>query len=414
MNPSSQGLEASLILVVEDNAAQLKTLTDILESDGLQPIGCLTGREAIAACQRYPVHVAILDLRLPDLPGLEVLRQLKQQTPNMKVIINTAYATLETAMAAVNQEAFAFVQKMGDVAELLAHVHRAFHAHLVGYSAQLEREVQKRTAELSAANEALRREIGERERAAAEIRTLNAELELRVRERTAEIENVNKELQEFAFIVSHDLKAPLGGINRLAQWLVEDYYGRGIDAKGREMFELLRNRVKRMDQLISGVLAYSRVSRWESQDEPIDLNPLVGDVIDSLAPPAQMRIAAAPNLPVIIGDQIRLIQVFQNLIDNAVKFMDKPNGVIAIDCQDSGADWLFRVTDNGPGIDARHHERIFQIFQTLTPHAESENVGIGLTIVKKIVEFYGGKIWVESEFGKGSTFCFTFPKKQPS
>ena len=411
MNTMPQGYPSSAILVVEDNAAQLKTLTDILETEGLQPIGCLTGREALAVCQQHDVHVAILDLRLPDLHGLDVLKRLKEQTPDIKVIINTGCATLEAAMGAVNQEAFAFVQKMGDVAELLAHVHRAFHAHFVGYSARLEQEVHKRTGELSAANEALRQEIAERKRVEEEIRTLNAELELRVKQRTAELELANRELQEFAHVASHDLKAPLHGISRLAQWIVEDYR-EVIDAKGQEFLELLIGRVKRMNNLINGILEYSRVGRIIEQDEPIDLNLLVEEVIDILAPPEHIQIVPESDLPVITGDRTRITQVFQNLLDNAIKFMDKPTGIITIRWVDAGACWTFSVTDNGPGIDARHHERIFRIFQLVTPRDERENTGVGLSIVKKIVELYGGKIWVESELGKGSTFFFTFPKKR--
>ena len=161
MNDIQQTQTSSSLLVVEDNTAQLKTLLDILETEGLQPIGCSSGRKALEACQQYDIHVAILDLRLPDMDGLEVLTLLKQQIPDMKIIINTAHATLESAMEAVNKEAFAYVQKMGNIEELLAHVHRAFHAHLTGYSEQLEREVSKRTAELVKVNDAIHQEIAE-------------------------------------------------------------------------------------------------------------------------------------------------------------------------------------------------------------------------------------------------------------
>jgi two-component system sensor kinase FixL len=137
----------------------------------------------------------------------------------------------------------------------------------------------------------------------------------------------------------------------------------------------------------------------------------VPQIIEMLAPPGQMTIRLADDLPVIQGDPVRLTQVFQNLLSNAVKFMDKPDGQITVGCVDAGARWTFRVEDNGPGIDARHHERIFQIFQTGAPRDESESTGIGLTVVKKIVEFYGGRVWVESEPGQGSRFYFTWPKR---
>ncbi|GAK51859.1 signal transduction histidine kinase [Candidatus Moduliflexus flocculans] len=150
---------ASTLFVIEDNPTQSETLMDILEAEGLHPIACFSGKEALVVCERQTAYVAILDLRLPDMDGLEVLQHLKKQIPEIKVIINTAYASLESAIEAVNRGAFAYVQKMGDVDELLAHVHRAFHEHLATYSERLEREVSIRTIELSQANMALRKEI---------------------------------------------------------------------------------------------------------------------------------------------------------------------------------------------------------------------------------------------------------------
>ncbi len=159
-------------------------------------------------------------------------------------------------------------------------------------------------------------------RAENEIRTLNTELEQRVHERTARLEAVNQELQSFAYIVSHDLKAPLRAINRLVKWLVEDY-GDVFDAKGKEMVTLLLGQVKRMDGLIDGILEYSR-GHIAGQVELLDLNQLLPDVIDSLSPPPNIQvIPIASTLPVISGNIIRIQQVFADLIGNAVKYMDK-------------------------------------------------------------------------------------------
>ncbi|MDY0096196.1 MAG: PocR ligand-binding domain-containing protein [Candidatus Vecturithrix sp.] len=247
-------------------------------------------------------------------------------------------------------------------------------------------------------------------RAEDEIRTLNTELEQRVHERTARLEAVNQELQSFAYIVSHDLKAPLRAINRLVKWLVEDY-GDVFDAKGKEMAALLLGRVNRMDGLIDGILEYSRIGHIAGQVELLDLSQLLPDVIDSLSPPPNIQVIIASTLPVISGNTIRIQQVFANLIGNAVKYMDKSQGIITIRCEEVGVNWQFSVADNGPGIEPQYHNKIFQIFQTLQPRDEVESTGIGLSIVKKIVGFYGGKIWIESEVGKGTTFLFTFPKQ---
>ena len=170
VTPMPQTSASSMLLVIEDNPAQLETLTDLLEAEGLHPIGCLSGADALAACVQHSVHVAILDLRLPDMDGLTVLQQLKERIPDIKVILNTAYVSLESAIAAVNRDAFAYVQKMGDPNELLAHVHRAFHAHLTDYSARLEQDVQQRTADLVQANLTLQHEIDDHKRAAAALK----------------------------------------------------------------------------------------------------------------------------------------------------------------------------------------------------------------------------------------------------
>ena len=173
---------------------------------------------------------------------------------------------------------------------------------------------------------------------------------------------------------------------------------------------LLIGRVKRMNELINGILQYSRIGRVEDEKSAVDLNHLVSEVIDLVAPPQNIQVEIQDELPTVLGEMTRLEQVFQNLISNAVKYMDKPDGKIKIGCDSESRDWLFRVADNGPGIEEKYHAKIFQIFQTLAPRDVCESTGIGLTVVKKIVETYGGKIWVKSDVGTGSTFYFTLPK----
>ncbi len=256
-------------------------------------------------------------------------------------------------------------------------------------------------------------DISERKQAEREIRRLNADLEQRVQQRTAALEAVNNELKDFAYIVSHDLKAPLRGIAQLTHWLVQDY-NEHFDAEGKEMTELLIGRVKRMDSLIDGILQYSRVSRIQSPTSMINLYELVTSVIDTLALPEHIRITIDTPFPTILGDTTRLSQLFQNLLSNAMKFMDKPQGIIRLACTDDDSFWTFSVADNGLGIEARDYDRIFQIFHSLHPEHEYQSTGVGLAVVKKIVEFYGGNIWVESVVGQGSTFYFTLPQTDSS
>ena len=224
-----------------------------------------------------------------------------------------------------------------------------------------------------------------------------------------QVEQINEELTHFAYVVSHDLKAPLRGIKLLTEWLCTDYSDR-LGDEAKENLDLLQNRVGRMHDLIEGVLQYSRVGRIKEDAERVDLNEALGDIIDAIAPPDQIEVAIDGTLPTIEGEPTRIDQVFQNLISNAVKYMDKPDGRIVVACADEGNQWKFSVRDNGPGIDEKHFDKIFKIFQTLAPRDAYESTGVGLTLVKKIVELYGGTIWVESEVGQGSIFFFTWPR----
>jgi signal transduction histidine kinase len=173
---------------------------------------------------------------------------------------------------------------------------------------------------------------------------------------------------------------------------------------------LLVNRVKRLDTMIGCILKYSQVGRVNEDKAEVNLNNLVTNVIDMLSPPGNIKVRVDGELPTIVCQRTRIEQVFQNLVGNAIKFMDKPVGEIRIGCGAEGEYWKFSVADNGPGIEEKYFERIFQIFQTLKSRDESESTGIGLALVKRIVEMYGGKVWVESEVGRGSTFYFTLKK----
>lgn len=271
---------------------------------------------------------------------------------------------------------------------------------LVKAKDDLEERVDLRTADLTAANEHLTREVAEREKS-----------EARQAELLNTIAKTNEELKDFAYIISHDLKAPLRGISTLTEWIVSDY-GDKLDDDGREQMKLLSSRVERMHNLIEGVLQYSRVGRVNEEQIQINLNELLPEVIDMVSPPENIAVTIENKLPVISGEPTRIMQVFQNLISNAIKYMDKPDGWVKISCADKDNLWVFSVADNGPGIEEKYFEKIFQIFQTLTSRDEFESTGVGLTVTKKIVELYGGRIWVESQVGQGSTFFFSFPKQE--
>lgn len=224
-----------------------------------------------------------------------------------------------------------------------------------------------------------------------------------------ELESANEELKSFAYVVSHDLKAPLRAIGALADWLATDYKDK-LDDQGKEHIRLLVSRVHRMGNLIDGILQYSRVGRVKEAPVAMNVERVVREVIELIAPPENVTIEIEASMPTIVAEPTRIQQIFQNLLSNAIKYMDKPRGEIRIACSDEGAQWKFSVKDNGPGIESRHFEKIFQLFQTLAPRDRIESTGVGLALVKKIVEIYGGRIWLESRPGEGSTFFFTLPK----
>jgi len=260
-------------------------------------------------------------------------------------------------------------------------------------------ELKEKTDKIEESRKALTYLVEDVNKAGEELRKVNMEYAA-----------ANKELKEFAYIVSHDLKAPLRAISQLTHWISEDY-SEAFDDDGKKQMDLILKRVKRMDGLIEGILRYSRIGRIREKEERPDLNLIVKNIIDALSPPDNVKIIIENELPDVLRDSTRMEQVFQNLIGNAIKFMDKSEGIIRVGCADEGAYWKFSISDNGPGIDKRYHDKIFRIFQTLVPRDEHESTGIGLTLVKKIIELYGGSVSVESEAGRGATFFFTLPKK---
>ncbi len=247
-------------------------------------------------------------------------------------------------------------------------------------------------------------EIAERTKAEMSLEKLNRDLESVIQE----LSRSNSQLQDFVHISAHDLKTPVRGIGTLADWIISDY-GDKLDNQGREQIRLLKNRAIRIDKLIDGMLQYSKIVRNRQKTRQVDLSAMLSDIIRGITSPDNIEIAV-DSLPNITGECEYIELVFKNLLANAVIFMDKTKGQIKVGCVEQGDFWKFYVSDNGPGIEQKYFEKIFRIFQTLPKNGEPKTTGIGLAIVKKIVEIYGGKIWVESQPGSGSTFYFTFPK----
>lgn len=225
----------------------------------------------------------------------------------------------------------------------------------------------------------------------------------------AELKRANLELNEFAHIVSHDLKAPLRAITSLVKWISEDTSGTREDF--RENIALLTERTQRMEELINGILKYSRIGMKEREFEDIDTGDLVREIVGSLEASERFEVRIEPNMPVVRYDRAMLIQVFQNLISNAFENNSKESALVDIGFVSDRDVWLFHICDDGEGIPREDFERIFKIFQTGRSQDKKESAGVGLSIVKKIVHSMGGTIQVKSDLGKGTCFNFTIPKR---
>jgi len=296
------------------------------------------------------------------------------------------------------------------------------HRQLVGF-AKLTRDLTaRREAEENAQRLAAERAANaESARRAEELQHANERLEAALEEANAArvaaersaaaTEEAYRELDQFAYVASHDLKAPLRGIASLAQW-IEDDIGEHLSAESAKHMHLLQGRVQRMQALIEGILAYSRAGRQFTAPEDLDTGSLVQEAIELQGSPKEVTIEVAPDMPMVRAERIPLQQVFMNLLGNAVKYgcAARPDVKIAVTWRELGDAVEFAVSDNGPGVPAEYHERIWGIFQTLEPRDKVEGTGIGLTLVRKIVESRGGHVSLESKLGQGATFRFTVPK----
>ena len=234
-------------------------------------------------------------------------------------------------------------------------------------------------------------------------------LERQKEELLTRLEKSNHELEEYAHIVSHDLKSPLRSINALISWIKEDNKGM-FQEESLEHLSLIDVTLEKMEKLISDILLYSSIRSETIEKKQVDLNEVVSGLTQILFVPEHINIILLKKLPILRGDAVHLQQLFQNLLSNAIRYCDKKEGLVEIDFIEKTSYFQFSVKDNGIGIEPKNYEKIFKIFQSL--HVSNESTGVGLSIVKKIVSMYGGEIWVKSELGKGSEFLFTLKKEK--
>lgn len=221
------------------------------------------------------------------------------------------------------------------------------------------------------------------------------------------LEKQNQALNDYAHVVSHDLKAPLRSINTLISWFKEDN-SEILDEKNKQSLDFILSIVEKMDLLIKGILVYSTIDKLETEDRTIELTILIDEVVRTIHVPNHIEIVFKNEMPKVYGNDFRFKQLFQNLIQNSIKFNDKEKGFVEIGSNENENEIEFYIKDNGIGINERYQSKIFDLFSKLENNDQSS--GIGLSIVKKIIDLYGGKIWLESQEAIGTTFYFTIVK----
>jgi signal transduction histidine kinase len=350
-----------------------------------------TGQEALKHLVENDIFVIVADQRMPDMSGTQVLAQCYRLKPDTARILLTGYADIQSVIQAVNEgKIFAYLTKPWSPSELEAVVARATeHNFLLRKRQELTSELQKANAELEQRIQARTREL---------------------EERTRQLEHSNKELEQFAYIASHDLQEPLRMVASYTQLLAKRYQGQ-LDEKADRYIAYAVDGAKRMQQLITDLLAFSRVTTQARELIPTDCQSVLQLALTNLRVSISESGAEVTydRLPTALAEGAQLTQVFQNLIGNSLKFRGDKVPHVHVSAVNDGTEWTFSVKDNGIGIDPQHAEKIFVMFQRLHTREEYPGTGIGLAIVKKIVERHRGRIWVESEVGKGTTFLFTIP-----
>jgi signal transduction histidine kinase len=406
------------ILIVDDDESSHRSLTLIFGRKGYETETAGTGREAIEKAQRRFFNLALLDIKLPDMQGLELLAPLKHLHPDMLVIMVTAYASTKTAIRAMNEGASAYITKPLDMDEVLATVKQALaNQRLVEEKRQaqealqkahdeLERRVEERTAKLAATTEQLKLELTERKQAEEALSLAHMEL----KQKAADLALANEELSQYNHVVAHVLKAPLRAIRNYADFLREDFRA-ALNRDQEACLEGLDRAVAQGVELVDDLLEFSRVGRLSVSIQTIDLGVFLQELIASLAWCQDVEIEIGDDWPTIDSDPTLLRQIFPELIRNAIKFNHSSYKRLEIGWLPAGEErYEVFVRDNGIGIEPRHHEQIFGVFHQLHSREEYDGTGLGLAIVKKAVSKMNGSLRVESKIGEGSTFFVALPK----
>lgn len=361
------------MLIVDDEGAQMRALTDTLGLEGYSIEGFTSANEALAALRPGDFNLLITDLMMPEMDGIALINAALKIDPALCAIVMTGHGTVDTAVHAMQSGALDYILKPFKLNAILPVISRALNVQ------QLRRE--------------------------------NAELQERERQRSEQLAAAYKDLESFAYSISHDLRAPLRAIDSFSQILMEDFE-QALGEEGARLLGHIRNGSQRMDQLIVGLLEFSRMGRQALKREIIDMSAMAAAVA------AEARLAyggATPrieitDLPSISGDVVVIRQVWSNLIGNALKYSaNRAQPVVKVSGRIEGSEAIYRVEDNGAGFDMRYAPKLFGVFQRLHRAEEFAGTGVGLAIAQRIVVRHGGRIWAEGAPDAGASFQFALP-----
>lgn len=361
------------VLIVDDEAAQTRALCETLQAAGYATTGFTNGEDALKALRESQFDLLLTDLMMPGTDGITLLQSALAIDSDIAGIIMTGEGTIATAVDAMKAGAIDYILKPFKLSVVLPVLSRAL---------------------------AMRR-----------LRIENALLQQRLRERAAELEVANKDLEAFAYSVSHDLRSPLRAIDGYS-CLIEERLGDKLDEISQHLFEVMREGSRRMNVLIDDMLAFAKLGRQAVTLEQVDMAPLVNEVWAELHAGSSCGAVqfAVDILPDAWGDRALLKQVWINLISNAVKYSSKTEQPeIRVSGEERDAEVVYCVRDNGVGFDMQYYAKLFEVFQRLHSESNFPGTGVGLAIVQKIVTRHGGRVWAEGKVNAGATFFFSLP-----
>jgi light-regulated signal transduction histidine kinase (bacteriophytochrome) len=357
----------------------MKALCDTLKNHDYETTGFSSAKDALAALDTAKFDLLLADLMMPEMSGIELLQAAQECDPLLVGIIMTGQGTIDTAVQAIKTGALDYILKPFKLSVVLPVLARALAVRRLRLeNAELQRRVQQHTAEIEAANK--------------------------------ELTCLNQELESFSYSVSHDLRNPLNAINGFSDILLHDFAAQ-MPSKAQDLLQHVVRSARRMGQLIEDLLRLSHLGRQPLSKQPVNVAALVKEVVDGLreqqSAPRVVDVRIG-DLPGCFGDPSLLNQVFINLLSNAFKFTShREQALVEVGCQLQDGEHVYFVRDNGAGFDMRHAEKLFGVFQRLHRNDEFAGTGVGLSIVQRILQRHGGRIWAEAEVGKGAAFHFT-------